>query len=456
VRWLLVAALVLTGGEAFAQHASAHVTISGDVAATDNALSSEMNPEADVYYQLRPGLLFAYDAPRQMHELTIEMEVLQYLRHSVAASLTGRAGWRALFLPGPRSEVVAQVNGGTGQLNAITARNSPDQTVVALVPPGAVDVTTADANEYGSYTYSPEIRLTQTLIGRYSKTSDTMDTNTQSSDYGGGVGFEYAWKHTALTIEGGVDVLRFERIAPMVAAGPDGSRLDHQVNPHGVVSLRHDLSRYWSASISGGVQLVEPYGTDPYNPGTTRTSGLFPIVGGSVNYSDIWGRLTISGGRSVSPNLYIAQNTLTTNGLVQLALPLPFLDDSRRREPKLVALGTIGYERTSLIDTGTGTDMTAATFDVYHADVGLGYMLRPGMQLGLRYEFIKQTGDTEATAVIAGFTRNTLFFTMAIRYPDRLAVKIPKRENAVRADRKDLAPIGEEIVVPENPNESDR
>ena len=61
-----------------------------------------------------------------------------------------------------------------------------------------------------------------------------------------------------------------------------------------------------------------------------------------------------------------------------------------------------------------------------------------------------------AMAIIQAYRRNTVFFTFSIRYPSKLAVTIPKRQNSARADRKDLAPIGEEVVVPDNPNESDR
>ena len=458
MRWTLIAvALALTAGSALAQATSAHATLSGDVAATDNTLSAPSNAESDVYFQLRPGLLFTADAPRQMHQLTIDAEILEYVRHSAAPSVTERASWRGIFLPSPLSEISVGAAGGTGKLNAITTATSPDQAPVGLLPAGPVDVRNADADEYGSRTLSPAWRISETLAAHYTSTSDTQATRTHSGAISGGGGTEYTWKDNALGLEAGVEYLHLERYAPNLPPGPDGSRLTRELNPHAVASWRHDFTRFWSGSASGGVQYLQPLGSDKYNPGDVARSGLFPLFGAQLAFVDIWGKLTLSGNRTLAPNLLIAQNTETTSGLLQLALPLPFLDDSRRREPKLVALGTLGYEHTRLIQTDLGaTDMVAAAFDVVHADVALGYTPAPGFTYGLRYELLYQTGSQSPLALVSTFRRNTLFLTFSFRYPAKVAVAIPKRQNSARADRKDLAPVGEEVVVPDNPNDGDR
>jgi len=453
VRWLLVAAtLVLTAGRVLAQSTSLHVTLSGDVAATDNALSAPTEPQKDLFFQLRPGLLFTYDAPRAMQELTVNAEILEYVRHSDAPSLTERASWRGIFLTSPLSEIVGAANIGTGQLNAITTATSPDAAPVGLVPTGAIAEHDAGADEYGSRTLSQGWRISESLAAHYTGTTDTQSTRTHSGAFAGNAGAEYNWRDNSVGLEAGAEYLHLERYAPNLAPGPDGSRLTRQLNPHGTVSWRHDFTRYWSGSASAGLKYLHPLGHDKYNPGDVPQTGLYPLFGAQVAYSDIWGRVTLSGARTLAPNLFVAQNTETTGGLLQLALPLPWLDDSRRREPKLVALGTAGFEHTVLIET----DLKNMTFNVAHLDVGLGYTPRPGFTYGVRYEFLYQTSSISSLAAITGYQRNTLFFTFSIRYPDRLAVVIPKRQNSARADRKDLAPIGEEIVVPDNPNEGDR
>ena len=458
MRWLLVAAtLALTASQARAQATSAHVTLNGNVAATDNALSTGSNEQADIYYQLRPGLLLTYDGPRAMQELSVDAEILQYLRHSTAPSLTERAQWRGVFLVSPLSEIVASAQLGTGQLNAITTQSSPDTVPVGVVPNGAIDERDIGADEYGSRTLSQAWRISEAAAAHYTGTYDTQSTRVHSGAVSARIGAEYNWRDNSIGFEVSAEYLSLERYAPNLPPGPDGSRDTKQLNPHAIVSYRHDFSRNWSGSVQGGVEYVQPVGTDKYNPADAQQTGFYPLFGAQLSYVDIWGRLTLAGNRSLAPNLYIAQNTETTDALLQLVLPLPWLDDSRRREPKLIALGTAGYQHTQLIETDYGTgNADAGSFDNVHFDFGLAYLPRPGLTLGLRYEFLYQTGSQTTFALISEYKRNTVFFTFAVRWPDRVAVAIPKRENSVRADRKDLAPVGEDLVVPDNPNDADR
>lgn len=457
VRWMLVAAtLALTAPRASAQATSAHVTLSGDVAATDNALSTQVDRQADVYYQLRPGLLLTYDGPRMMHQLTIDADILQYARHSTAPSLNERASWMGVFLVSPLSEIVTSADVGTGQLNALTTGTSADQASINIVPSGAIDVRSVNASEYGSRTLSDGWRISETLAAHYTGTYDTQSTRTHSGAASGGVAAEYNWRDNSVGVEVSLEYLSLERYAPQLPPGLEGSRDDRQLNPHAIASWRHDFTRYWSGSLQGGVEYLQPVGTDKYNPGDKQQTGTFPLFGASLNYTDIWGRVTFSASRNLTPNLYIAQNTEVTDGLVQLVLPLPWLDDSRRREPKLIAQGTVGYTHTTLINTDASVMVDDVSFDNVHADVALGYNFKPGIQFGVRYEFLYQTGSMSLLQVVQPYYRNTLFATFSIRWPDRTAVTIPKRQNSVRADHKDLPPVGEEVVVPDDPNEADR
>jgi len=51
---------------------------------------------------------------------------------------------------------------------------------------------------------------------------------------------------------------------------------------------------------------------------------------------------------------------------------------------------------------------------------------------------------------IPGFFRNTFYFSFKYRWPEELAVQVPKRRgNAIRADRNDLSPLGAEPVIPD-------
>jgi hypothetical protein len=444
IGWLLAAA------PASADSTSYHGTVVGSVATTDNVFATTReNAEADIYMQVRPGMLFSYDSPRAIQELTGEVEFLEYVAHSDKPSVTFRAGWQGFFLPGPRSQLTTTVNASTGQLNAMATRTSPDMAGINVVPPGQIDTRQGDAQEYLTYQAGKDTRVSETLFGRWTGTQDAdpmIGVTTDAYESGVTLAGEHTFQHDTIAIDGGASYLWLRRLDPMGVQM--GNRLDKQLNPRGSLSWRRDINRVWSLNASGGVVYVNPVGTDPYNPTDKRRANLFPTGSATVAYADNWGLATLTARRSVAPNLYIAENTVNEGVVATVAMPLPWLDKvPHARSPKLVGLGTIGIERSELIDSEQGG--TLGTFNVAHVDVGVGYTPSPGQTYGLRYEFLYQTGDSSATMVIPSYWRNTLFFTFSLRYPDRIAGQVPRRTQSFRSDRKDLSPLGAEPVVPD-------
>jgi hypothetical protein len=165
--------------------------------------------------------------------------------------------------------------------------------------------------------------------------------------------------------------------------------------------------------------------------------------------TDVWGRGTLAVRRDVTPNLQIAQQTVNDSISVGAAIPLPWLDDTRRRAPKLIGLASLGLQRTRLLDSESSD--TTSSINAARVDVAVIYVPRPGVTYGLRYEGQFQTGDDEAELMVPGFYRNTIYFNFTMRYPNDVAGVVPKRRanNPTRADRKDQSPIGAEPVVPD-------
>ncbi len=456
VRWTSQALLITTfalGTTAHADRTSIHGTVSGDVAATDNVFAATRETStADIFFTVRPGVFFTVNRAKMVHELNAEAELLQYLAHSDQPSLSFRAGWRASFVVGKYSSIQTSIGASTGVLSALSSRSTPDQTITQLNPLGRVETRNADANEYFSWSSGRDVRLSQTLFARASQTDDnvavdlTMGTGptvVKSAEAGFALGIERSFRRgDSVSLEAGASLLRLERDAPPAAM--QGPRLDHQLNPRARVQWRHDFDRAWSGTADGGVVFVFPYGEDPDNPGEEQNRGTFPILGAALALTEVWGRAQLQVRRDVNPNLFIAQNTVNDSATVSVAMPLPWLDESRRRNPRLVGLGSLGFNRTRLIETG---GELSSSFLIGRLDAGVGYSPRPGVTYGVRYEFVYQTGDSEATAVIGGFFRNTISFTFNVQYPDRVAGGVPKRRsNSVRADGKDMVPIGVEPI----------
>lgn len=446
-RLAFVLGSVVLAPPALADHSSLHATASGEVATTDNlfATGSGGNREPDMFLTLRPGVLFAYDAPQMIHDFTGEVEILQYVTHGDRPLITGRGGWKSLFLVGPRTQLTLSITTATGLLNAMAARSSADETITSVIPSGKVEVQQADTAESLSYISSKHTRIIQGVYGRYGFTDDGGGTTADTREAGANLGFERNFEHDTVGIDAAVAFLQLERIAPQGALMR--SRFDQQVNPRATLQWRHDINRKWSTTADGGVVFVNPVGTDKYAPaGALRRSGTFGIYGAQLSYADVWGRAVLSARRNVSPNLFLAQNTVDDTAHLQVALPLPWLDDTKRN-PKMAIQSSLGLERTQIIDATTGS--TAGSFEVARADVALGWTPTPGQTYGVRYEAVYQSGDRIATMEIPSFYRNTLYVTFSLRYPERIAAQLPKRSKSLRSDRKDMMPGGGEPVVPD-------
>lgn len=447
---ILAIGCLLSAAPAHADRATFHGTVVGSVATTDNVFATaRANAEADAFMQVRPGMLFSYDAPRFIQVLTAEVEFLDYALHSDKPSVTFRAAWQGFYTPGPRSELTTSVDASTGQLNAMATRTTPDQTGINVLPPGRIDTRQGNATEYFSYQLGKDTRFSQTGFGRWTATKDAdpnIAVTTDAYETGGSLALDHTFNHDTLAIEGGASYVYLKRIDPNGVQM--GSRLDRQINPRAVLTWRHDINRLWSFNANGGGVWVFPVGTDPYNPGDKRRSSPFPVFGATLAYTDVWGHATLTAQRAVAPNLFIAENTATESALATLALPLPYLDKTpHARNPKLVGLGTLGLERTQLIDSEMGDLL--GRFYVAHIDAGVGYTPKPGQTYGLRYELMYQTGDSVGTMIIPSFWRNTIFFTFSLRYPDEMAAQVPRRTQSMRSDRNDLSPLGAEPVVPD-------
>jgi hypothetical protein len=464
LRPILIASVLAAPAAGHADNIEYYGTANGSVATTDNVNGLEAGQpgkRGDVFTDVRPGFLVTYFAPRMIQELSAEVDFLYHIFTS-KPNATFRAGWKAFFIPSPLTEATVNADASKGQLNALSASANPTDTITQILPPGRVDVESVTSSENFSWVISEGSRVWQRAFARYGTTNDEIalmeDVNTKSWETGAALGIDHTFRHDNFLLELGGSYVYMEKLDP--AGRQMGSRLDRQWNPRAVAVWQHDINKQWSTNVDVGGVYVMPTGCspdpndasapcvqDPYNPTQKRHNDFFPVAGLTTAYTDVWGRAQLSLRRQVTPNLFIAQNTVSNSLQATAAMPLTFFDkDAQKREPKVVGIGSAGIERTSLIDP-VGGSMTSS-YNVARIDVGVGWSPRPGQTFGLRYELSYQNGTTAvADMVVPEFVRNTFYFTFSLRYPEDILVKVPRRGQSVRADKKDLAPIGAEPVI---------
>ena len=449
---IAISCVIATSG-ARAGNLDWNATAAGSVATTDNKNGSPTNGgrAAAAFSDVRPGMLVTYNSPRHIHELSSEVDFLYFLGAD-KPNVTFRGGWKAFFLTGPRSEASATLEASIGQLNALTASQPSQENPLEVIPLGRTDTTNVTGTVQHSWQATKFSRVFDRVLARRSTTDDnTSAVTTESQEIGAAVGFDRRLKQHNFVFEFGGSYVYLDKHDPFVRQM--GSRRDHQLNPRAVATWQYDIDQKWSSNVDAGVVYVNPVTSfagrdwrDPYMPDRNYKAGTFPIFGAVLAYTDVWGRATLMARRAVTPNLFIAQNTVNDSLQLVFAMPLKFLDKSgNNREPRVVGVGTAGINRTQLIDPDTAH--LKGEFIVARADFTVAWQPRKGQTLGLRYEFSYQNGDTVGDMIIPSFYRNTFYFTFALRYPEEVQVRVPRRGQSVRADQGDLAPIGAEPVV---------
>ncbi len=415
---------------------SLHVIGSTQASWTDNifAVPDDAAPplpphEGDVLIQFRPGVLGSYETPRTIHNLEYDLEANLYLDHDEARSLGHVATWRGFFLPSPRTEVQTSASFTSGTLAALSTRAAPVAGQPEATISGNGRFWTLDAGQGLHYAATPELRLSQGLQAR--RFSSSVDgaagapaVDAGGYEVGGGLGADRGWKHTALAIAAQTRFVTLEQ------ATGDARSLNSALT----LSYRRDFTPRWSAMADAGAVWIASLDDAP--------STVQPTVGVNVSYAPVWGMAGFQVRRTMAPNLYIAENTISDLALVNASLPLPWLTDDPNL-PKLTVSGALGASRSQVI---RGDEVTSSV-DVVNADVAVTYAPRGDLTLVLRAQHLRQLpGDIGATATPAfEYDRTTVVLQASWRFPERLAAEIPMRDS-LRVDRSDNTPVGDEVA----------
>lgn len=430
------AALLAPAALAHAGGYSIHVLGTAQGAWTDNLFSqaddSATPPEADFYYQFRPGVMLSYETQRTVHQLSGDIDAMLYQSNDEAWSLQYMTGWRGFFMVSPRSEAGASATFSYGQLSALTMRGEASDGVIDdATHTSDSDATFMSLDVGQSYSYTPtrELRVTQGARARQF-TTEAGGTQTGGRELGLSAGADRGWKYTAVALQMSGSLVALER----TPSGDDPTT--DQVNTSGVLSWRRDFGPRWSSLIDGGMTAIVPL-----DEGDQLV--LQPTVGGQVSYAPNWGTAGLQLRRSVAPNLYLAQNTINDSAIVNAWLPLPWLTHDPLL-PKLTVQGTIGLQRSRLLDTRDGSIQSG--FDLIVGDVALLYVPRDGVTVAARAQHLRQTADEAAVMDnVSSYDRTTFMVTVTGRFPNRLAAEMPLR-SSLRVDRSTNTPVGEEVA----------
>jgi hypothetical protein len=438
---IVVLALALGAGMASADDYQLHFVATGSAAATDNVFSApdgSMSPrDADLNYTLSPGVVASYGTARTTHELSLNTSLNGYADHREAWGLQLFGDYRAAIALTPLTDLALSAGLARGTTNAISQNQSASSGTAAPTQSGQIDQASVRADEALSYSLDPDTRISQTAGTSYSLVTDAAnnDVGTFQATIGGGG--DRGFQRSVAGVEASATYLSFDRPATMTASAEPDRRADARLG----VRWRRDVSQRWSVGADAGVVAVLPIDCKTPTSGARKCYAVVPIVSASASYVPQWGTATLTLGRAVTANPFIAQQTVAEAGALSVNLPLPWLNfDRPSDDPQWIASGALAVAHSSVVNAENNSLNGSIVNGLF--DLALSYVPREEMTLSLRVQHTRQKTLQAATTMdgamnLQDLSRSTVLFTFAYRYPGRIVSRLPARE-LLRADQPSL------------------
>ncbi len=418
---VLLLLLSASAGTARAQNWAVSARASGTTGASDNILNTDdsatagmAGPISDLFYQVQPSLVGDYEAPRTRHRLTYVFDAFFYQQNSEANTTSHYASWLTRWLVSPRSELQVEASADAGQVSTFLSETQPQAANVALVPRGDLNFRRVSMVERFRWRATPTLRLSQEYAMRASSTNIAGEQQTSGKEIVATAGADKQWKRDSLGVEVAASLVDLRQLATIAVPM---SQTQTDINLATMTRWRRTLSPGWSSMLGAGVAVT--------SVDTPRASErLRPIADAELVYTRDWGGAALTYTRVVEPNLFVAQETVSDSLGLRGRLPLPWL----RRRPDVA---TLALASSASVQRGTGFEMdtgdTIGSWTTYMFDVQFTWAAADNLQVGVRYQFADQNGDS---SLVPSYTRNTGMVTVSGELGRRRRVRHQLRTQA--------------------------
>ena len=361
-----------------------------------DALPGDELAVKDGFTVISPSLIYIRDNRLSVYQLTYRLDAQLYFENNDANSYTNQFGVASEFLLSRRARLRFNANASQGQSQNFTLV-APNPAVQATQP-GGISFLFFDVNQTYDLELSRRWRFNETVnlrsfIPTEGGTTDNVDINSI-------VSWQRIWERTAVGVG-----LRNNYFLTVAEEG------QHQYLVGPEVFYRRDLWDSWNAEVGIGVVAV----TSPNNIDQTGVT-IEPTGRAALRFRRDQSEINIEAVHDAQPNIQIGEFFINDSANVGVNYNVV-------REPR-VTVGVLGgaqrAREISIIDNNIGS----ASF-IYNADAFLAWQLSPGLEVGARYQYMRQDADPNSN--LRTFRAHTGLFTITGSYPGG-----PRRQASLR------------------------
>ncbi len=388
---------------------------------TDNVRTTPDSPQAQgdprsrgAFLMLSPGAVLAHESSRTIQRLGYRFEYDLYFSESNASSTSNRLDYRGFFDVSPRVSLVLGASANQSDRFSTVSFAPPGAGLANVSPSDGGSFVQASADETTSFDVSPLWRIWQ--AGGVVGDTPLFDTEgPQTVALSARLGAERSFKFDAVGTEARVD---YSVVRDGVLSDGSPAGVQRQIVAGGVAQWRHDWGRYLTSSLEAGAVRVRRLDSG---------RGFWSPTGAAMlAYAEEFGEAQLTYTHAVTTNPLVGQSLLVDDVRLRGALPL-------LPEGQLTLAASAGYQRGRLIDE----DATlAARIDVMLIDVALAWQATKILELGLRYQHVRQSSDAETPPLPLSFIQNNVLLGAVVKFPPERDMPRPYRAPR-RVDRSD-------------------
>lgn len=416
-RWLLCCGLLLVAKQAAARP---HLQLVGEssVGYTDNAQatanSGGQSRTQSAFWMLGPGVVFALEEPRFLQRVGYRYEYDLYFNSGASSSSSHRVDYRGFFELSRRITLVLGGNATQSDRFSKVAFSAPGAGAVGALPTGTGSYLAGAADESLGFELWEAWRAWQSANAVLQMPLfDTVAPRTVGA--GARLGIERSFFADAAGLEARGD---YTVVSDIVSLTGEPLGQQRQVTGGGVGSWRHDWGRYLTSSAEAGALRIQRL--------NTRRGFWTPTAAATLSYATEDGDAQLGYAHTITSNALLGQTLLVDEARLRGNLPLT-------DKGELGLAGSCAYQRGRLLDENADL---ATRVSVFLADVSLDWQATKLLEVGVRYQHIRQESGANTPPLPVSFVQNNVLIGATLRFPPEKDMPRPYRAPR-RVDRAD-------------------
>jgi hypothetical protein len=417
VPWLVLLALGVSGaaraGTAWEATYNAQAGYTDNATVTTDTATGATTALPSAFFTLSPGIGFTFENPRVTQRASYVFTANLFAdTASGANSSSHQLNYVAGVAISPMSDLLFNLGAGLMQSNTASLDAGVGRGITGAVAGGDARFANITASLGLSHDVSPLWRVVESLgTNVFAPISDDPGSSSFQGTITLGLEREFESNRLFFGALGGTSWIE----AP-AGGGDDATQYSVGVNTR----WTHELARNWQSELGiGGLYATLASDTSQF--------ALLPTGDAALSWRDGDGhQVDLSYTRGATLNPLVAEIFATDDVSLRGALPLFYT--------RLVLAASVSYLHSETLLPAPGSD--PERLDTLSGDLALAYELSPTIAIGLRYQAVRQRGDTP---IFPDVDRQTVVVTLSGRYPDEEKQRLSERFS--RPSRMERAPV---------------